>query len=361
MIRKVDKTNNFVSWFDPNTGFYKRTGVLTQFGEETSEDPFMAEFPELIDIGIMGHCLHGLSGKCRMSGVECYQHGDISHKANMSFYEYKKIIDECRHRTFQVALGGCGDPDQHEDFENILAYTRDNDIVPNYTTSGFELTQREIKLSKEYCGAVAVSWYGGDYTKRAIEGLLAEGVTTNIHYVLGNNSIDKALELLENDEKLEGINALIFLMHKPVGLGSRENILKFGDSKVEEFFNLVDKKSFKFKIGFDSCTVPGLLNYTSNIDVASIDTCEAARWSMYITPDMIALPCSFDNQAQKYGVDLRNFKTHMIERAWNSREFEKFREHFRTSCHGCPKRAICMGGCPLMPEIVLCDKTYRAI
>lgn len=28
MIRKVDKKNKFISMFEPNTGFYMRTGVI---------------------------------------------------------------------------------------------------------------------------------------------------------------------------------------------------------------------------------------------------------------------------------------------------------------------------------------------
>ena len=40
--------------FNPNTGFYMRTGILDENGKDTGKDPFMTEFPELIDVGIMG-------------------------------------------------------------------------------------------------------------------------------------------------------------------------------------------------------------------------------------------------------------------------------------------------------------------
>ena len=55
MIRKYDKKNKFMSMFDPKTGFYARTGILDENGKDTGVDPFMTSFPELIDIGIMGH------------------------------------------------------------------------------------------------------------------------------------------------------------------------------------------------------------------------------------------------------------------------------------------------------------------
>ncbi len=44
----------------------------------------MASFPELLDIGIMGHCIHGRQGLCMKAGVECYQNGLHANHANMS-------------------------------------------------------------------------------------------------------------------------------------------------------------------------------------------------------------------------------------------------------------------------------------
>lgn len=85
----------------------------------------------------------------------------------------------------------------------------------------------------------------------------------------------------------------------------------------------------------------------------SVDTCEGGCWSAYITADMKMLPCSFDNQSQRWAVDLRS---HTIQEAWDSPAFEEFREHFRRSCPECEHRNACMGGCPICPEIVLCDK-----
>ena len=347
-----------MSRFNTKTGLYIRTGVLNQNGADTGKDPFMASFPELIDIGIMGHCKHGLSGKCKESGVQCYQHGDISKNKHMTFEDYRFIIDECRGKTFQVALGGCGDPDQHPDFEKILAYTVDNDIVPNFTTSGFGLTDKEIALCKQYCGAVAVSWYRSKYTTEAIKNLVDAGVQTNIHYVLGKNTIDEAIDMLKCNMVPSSINAIIFLLHKPVGLGQRENVLSTEDKRVKEFFSLVDNVNNsrnRYKIGFDSCTIPGILAYTKKTDIRSLDTCEAARWSMYITPDMKALPCSFDNQSKKYEVDIREVGS--IQAAWDSEQFEEVRKIFKSKrCTGCKYEKDCLGGCPLIEGISLCKQ-----
>lgn len=355
--KKVDKKNRFVSMFNTESGEYIRTGVLDADGKDTDVDPFMTSFPELIDIGIMGHCIHAKTGLCYGAGIQCYQDGlNVCHP-NMTLDNYKKIIDECKGKTFQVALGGRGDPNMHENFEEILKYTRENGIVPNFTTSGLQLTKKTAEICKEYCGAVAVSWHNHPYTFEAIKTLIAAGVKTNIHFVLSDQTIkDANLRLSLGGDFPEGINAIVFLLHKPVGLGEESNMLRMGDDRLKRFFEYVDRMNYPFKIGFDSCTVPGILNFTKNVDRQSIDTCEGGRWSCYISSDMKMMPCSFDNQDLKWAYDISE---DTILNAWNSPQFEDFRNYFRCSCPDCKDRAACMGGCPIKNQIVLCNRSER--
>lgn len=352
MRKRIDRANHFVSVFDEKTGFYMRSGVIKE-GRDTGKDPFMAEFPELIDIGIMGHCIHGESGLCSLSGVQCYQNGRDIHMENMSVGDFARIAEECKGRTYQFALGGRGDPDQHEEFEEILKICRHKNIVPNFTSSGYGFNDKIAGLCRQYCGAVAISWYRSSYTENAISRLIEAGVRTNIHYVLSNNTIDEAIDRLSGDGFPKGINAVVFLLHKPIGLGTSDNVLKAGDKRLDTFWKLIDEGSFPFKIGFDSCTVPGLINNTRNINLYSLDTCEGGRWSAYITSDMKMLPCSFDNREMKWSVDLYK---HTVEQAWNSPQFDAFRKSFLLSCPQCEDRLSCMGGCPITKEIVLCNR-----
>ena len=339
----------------------------------------------MLDIGIMGHCPNGKAGICAKAGIQCYQNAPNSTRENMKLEDFKIIIDQCKGKTFQVALGGAGDPNLHENFKEIVEYCRKNGIIPNYTTSGFNLTDEQVEISKQ-CGAVAVSQYSrlkigsipeygttenGEHiclslnkthtetnpqTNNAIQKFLDAGITTNIHYVLGKNTIKEAIIRLKESLFPKGINAIIFLLHKPVGLGQESNMLHYDDPEVKEFFDLIDNNDFPFKIGFDACSVPGIINFTSNIDSRSTETCEGSRTSAYIDAQMNMMPCSFGNQNKSYYVSLYN---HTIKEAWESEVFEKFRRRLSTSCMQCKDRVNCYGGCPIIPEVVLCDRKER--
>ena len=82
---RIRKYKNFVSCFNERTGEYFRTGIIKN-GVDTGTDPFMAPFPELLDVGIMGHCIHGKRGLCMAAGVECYQNGMYSNLQKVTFF-----------------------------------------------------------------------------------------------------------------------------------------------------------------------------------------------------------------------------------------------------------------------------------
>lgn len=68
---RIRREKDFISCFDEKKGRYIRTGIIKD-GKDIGIDPFMASFPELLDIGIMGHCKHGQKGLCLQAGIECY-------------------------------------------------------------------------------------------------------------------------------------------------------------------------------------------------------------------------------------------------------------------------------------------------
>lgn len=124
----LDREFNFISLFNPQTGAYVRTGILDEKGRDTGIDPFMASFPHLIDVGIMGHCSHGKTGLCLKAGIGCYQSGLTVEQPNISLEDFESIARQCNGKVNQFALGGRGDPDQHEHFEEILKLCKENNM-----------------------------------------------------------------------------------------------------------------------------------------------------------------------------------------------------------------------------------------
>ena len=302
--KKIVETERYVMIFNSENG----REII--FGKNGFPDPFSLEYPNLIDIGIMGQC----PNKCSF----CYQ-GD-QEQPNMKLEDFKRIINESKKYTNQVALGGRGDPNLHENFREIVEYAYDNLVIPNYTTSGLNLTDEHIEVSK-MCGAVAVSDYGKDFSYSALRNLINSGIKTNLHFLLSKKSIDKAVNILKGEDiwdgkiDLERLNAVVFLLFKPQGRGKDLNGWCLSNKDLEEFISLRLKGKTKFKIGMDSCLVNRLVQSTNLTKGEEIflDTCEAARMSCYISPDMILVPCSFADH-HRHGISLRKVS---IKKAWN--------------------------------------------
>lgn len=361
MIFYKDNHYNFIEYFNESNGFLLRSNVLKN-GVETGEAPCRRSYPELIDIGIMGSCVACDNGMCKAAGIDCYQNASLVKRSNMSLDVYKTIVEQSKGKTFQIALGGAGDPNKHENFKEILELTRENLIVPNLTTSGYNLTDDEISLIKKYCGAVAVSFYSrllhnkqesNEITISAIKRLIDAGCVTNIHYVVSRDNLDEIIYRLENNLFPNGINACIFLLYKPVGQGEYKKMPTINDVKYRKFIDLAINRKYDFKIGFDTCQSPALRMFGDIISEESIDFCESARFSMYIDCENQAYPCSFGWSEEEYHVDLNKYT---ILEAWNSNQFNNFikKQQMQCSIHN---KTECRC-CGLDLGIALCEKSF---
>lgn len=325
IFNKRFKNDKYELLFNTKTGFEILQGI------NGNDDPFSLELPSLLDIGVMGTCKH----KCPF----CYQGHE--NKPNMPFSEFKKIIDEVSFHVNQVALGGRGDPNHHEEFKEIIEYCRSKNVVPNYTTSGIGLTDEQIEISK-MCGAVAVSDYEQSYTYNALGRLIDAGVKTNIHQIFSKQSATKCSGIVFGnipsvwDFDHSKLNAVIFLLFKPHGAG--KDVISEMQPTVEQlkaFAEIVFNSKASFKIGMDSCLINHMIKYgkPSNLQLTSIDTCEAARMSAYITPDMKFMPCSFADQ-ELWSIPL---KDKGITEIWNNGEnFKTFRWCLENESNKCP-------------------------
>lgn len=350
MIIYKDEKYNFYELFNEENGTLIRSDI-------DGEDPVMRSFPELLDVGIMGHCNNGIY--CHNAGIDCYQCGAEINTPHMSVKDFELIARQACGKTFQIALGGAGDPNKHPYFEEILKICKYYHIVPNITTSGFQLLDEEITIIKKYCGAVAVSWYSRIVddqesnldTIASVNRLVQSGCTTNIHFVISNDTLNEAIQRLEADSFPYGINAVIFLLYKPVGMGVKEKIVSSNDKRLAHFFELVSRKH-PYLIGFDTCFTPAIVRWVNNVSPASIDACEASTFSMYIDSKMNCYPCSFgiwsiEKPETLYEKSLREI--------WSGKRFSFYRNNKKEKCIICSMASLCRTGCRLGLSIDLCS------
>lgn len=328
-------SSQYTVLFDKGTGFFLRVS-------ENDEESFMnIETPELLDISITNYC----EKECSF----CYRSSNKRGK-HMSFADYCRIINEAQKiGVLQVALGG-GNPNQHPDFIRILEYTRCHSIIPSYTTNGQGMSDEIYEATKRFCGALAVSWYSPyNDAIEAINRCIEYGIKINIHFLLSRETISEAINLLHNKELLKYVNAIIFLNYKPIHsspdlcLNNDEIFHKFIDTITD--FNIC-------KIGFDSCMISYLTSIMKHIKSETIDYCEAARFSAFISEDLMMYPCSFMCDTEIRGVDLKEVS---IQDAWkNGDDFILTREMLKTpsrqkfailKCKECNAYEFCHGGC----------------
>ena len=242
--------------------FNQKTGFFARVEEKGTPEVFWAESgPELLDISITNWCNKGC--------FFCYRNSNESGE-HMSIEDYEHIMREAsKNNVLQVALGG-GNPNQHPDFIELIKLTREKyNIVPSYTTNGRGLTKKTLEATKNYCGAVAVSAYEPfDETRHALKLFAAHNIKVNLHYVLDNKSIERAIDWLENGhDLLDQCNAIIFLNYKPIGKDKDYSLLLKNSPLLKKFFDLIDNKQHSSKIGFDSCMVSGIVQNMKNINL----------------------------------------------------------------------------------------------
>lgn len=345
MIRNF-KESQYSVLFDKNSGRLVRVG-------QTEHEPFCnIKTPELLDIAITNYCERGCDFCYRLSN---------KNGRHMELLEYTRLVKEAsKLGVMQIALGG-GNPNQHPDFVSILEITRKHLIIPSYTTNGQGMTDEIYRATKEYCGALAVSWYSPYIdAMNVINECNNRSIRVNIHFMINKETINDAIALMRDNALLEKVNAVIFLAYKPIH--STFDLCLEDDVYLGEFLNEV-QDSKPCKIGFDSCMISYLTKLEESVKSETVDYCEAARFSAFISEESVMYPCSFMCDTSIQGIDLKRTS---IQEAWKNGEiFSRIRLclsnpsmqlHPIIKCKGCNKYDFCHGGCQVF-NINMCRST----
>ena len=324
------------------TFFNRKTGFFMRIEEKGFSEPFWSEDgPELLDISITNYCTRN----CHF----CYRQSNKNGN-HMSIEDLKNIINQAKDAgVLQIALGG-GNPNQHPHFIDIIRIIREKGIIPSYTTNGEGLTDNILLATHKYCGAMAISIYPPyNRYKEIIQRIASFNIKLNLHIILKNDTVHLITNWLLNPPCwLSNINALIILNYKPIV--SSPNEMVTDHETLANFYRIVSECK-TLKIGFDSCCIPGIVTWMK-VNPSLIESCEAARFSAFISEDMKMYPCSFMVHTDEYG-DLH--KSTLKEIWQHNKTFIALREkRLDGRCINCSHKDLCKGGCYILPEINQC-------
>ena len=100
-----------------------------------------------------------------------------------------------------------------------------------------------------------------------MERFVKAGCITNVHYVLSKKSIKEAIYRVKNGVFPKGINAVVFLLYKLIGLASRKHVIDCGDPDYLELLRLVASADSSWRYGFDTCQSPAIWSGHSSANI----------------------------------------------------------------------------------------------
>lgn len=315
--------------------FNKKNGTTAFWGKTLSEDPEKAPFNMLLDMEITQTCSGiGNYGPCK----HCYKSYHSGH--NMTLEEARIIIDKLPKQCTQIAFGTDAKLESNPSWFEIFKYARKKGFIPNVTVADIDDATAD-KLAS-VCGAVAVSRYHDkDICYNSVKRLTDRGmIQVNIHMLLSKETIDDVYELINDiihDERLEKLNAVVFLSLKQKGRG-----VSYHPITQDEFAEIAQKCiDLQLKFGFDSCSAPKFLSMIENTDKAYmksyVEKCESGCFSFYINAEGYGYPCSFSEGVGKWktGIDVLHCED-FINDVWNNPRLEEFRQNLLTNNRHCP-------------------------
>lgn len=331
--------------------FNKENGDFARWGKTENDDPTWCSLgPEIADIEVS---VNGCPNKCPW----CYKGNDDSKPTNMSLETLKKILDKLPMCLTQIAFGITG-IQTNPDFIMMLEESRSRNIVPNFTLTGIDLTDKLADATASLAGAVAISAYPGqkDLCYDTVKKFTDRGMTqVNIHAMVSQETICFVHEVIKdrkNDPRLAEMNAIVLLGLKPKGR-AKGKMTVARESDWEDL--LREALTARVPFGCDSCSVGRLMKVVQKLGLddsakkrilQQVDGCESGAFSIYIDVHGQAWPCSFaENEPGKKGLDIlvtENF----TQDIWQSPTLDCFRiknEVLKVK-NGVP-------GCQIFPEI----------
>lgn len=339
---------------DYNYVFQKKSGLFLRWGKNKADDPQYSPFgPEIIDIEIaVDGCpttknADGTQTLCRF----CYKGNTAGTPRYMNLETFQRLLSKFpkydnHHFACSIAFG-ITSVTANPDLFQIMNHCLDEGIVPNLTISGRDvLSEQHIFNLSTLAGAIAVSVYqdAKDNAYNLIQELIKRDVQTNIHLMVSEETKEYALEVakdVQNDPRLKGLNALVFLGLKPKGRGVTYRPMSFAGYQSLINYCLASEISF----GFDSCSCHKFQEVIKGSDMDKnkknmlttlSEPCESGLFSSYVNVDGKYWHCSFTEDIEPVGgLDVLNCQNFMTD-VWDSPKMIEWRNKLFTLSRQCP-------------------------
>ncbi len=145
---------------DYNFIFNKDTGFFARWGKNKEEDPQYGPSPEILDLEISSGNIGSKEEICKGKCPWCYKKNDKGTEPihNMTFEEFKIIFNKINQvKTLGQIAFGLMNISTNPSFFDMMEYSKEHGVIPNYTCHGLDVTKEIAKKTAELCGAVAVS------------------------------------------------------------------------------------------------------------------------------------------------------------------------------------------------------------
>ena len=332
------------------------------YGEPTDETiaytnigdyaPYM-KAPHRMDLMVSAMTKEG-QWHCNQNCVHCYAAGQTSaEEEELSFKEWKKIINKCREiGVSQVTFTG-GEPTMREDLPELIEHAAW--FITRLNTNGIKLTPKYCERLREVSlDSVQITFYsadekihnrlvGADHYKDTLEGIknaLAAGLNVSINTPLCTVNRD----YVDTLKFLHGLGVLyvtcsgLITTGKAQGPASEE--LQLSHQEIREI--LRESVAYCYENGMEiSFTSPGWVDrdYCEELKI-STPNCGACLSNMAITPGGKVVPC----QSWLSDHPLGDFLSDDWETIWNSEACRKKREFSALMRCECPLRTAKRGG-----------------
>lgn len=258
--------------------------------------------------------------------------------------------------VFHVALGG-GEAFEREDFGEIVAYCRGVGLVPNCTTNGQNVNEREVAICRNM-GQVNVSIDGvhanygingrkGSFTRAeaAIVLLKEAGVNVGINCVVSRKNFHMLEEVVRFSSE-RGCSEVEFLKYKPSGRGcSNYGEFRLDQTMIRSFYHRICKimKRYRVELKIDCSFIPAMahaLPPPSALKRLGVTGCDAGNILLAVRSRGVFSGCSFVNNNEPLGDIVNLWRTSQQLIA-----FRKLVVNALEPCRSCNYLSICRCGC----------------